>query len=328
MVEISPAEGEIPEAAQATAERALALLQEWAEEERPEGSRLTLLTHNAIAAKEGEAPDLATAPVWGLVRSAISEHPGRFALIDTDGSEASKKALNAALAVGAQEPQIALREGEPSVAPRLPGSRQASRQRPQPIDPERTVLITGGLSGIGALVARHLAKEHGARHLLLLSRRGPQASGAEELQSELEELGAQVRIAACDVTDRGALEELFAAIPEKHPLGAIVHSAGAIDDGVLGSIGRRAPGPHDGPQGDSRLAPARAEQRGRTSPSSSSSPPPRGCSAAPPRPTTRRPTTSSTRSPPGATLKACPPPLSPGASGTKRAASAASRPLS
>ena len=43
---------------------------------------------------------------------------------------------------------------------------------PRPIDPERTVLITGGTGGLGALVARHLAERHGARHLLLVSRCG------------------------------------------------------------------------------------------------------------------------------------------------------------
>ncbi len=233
--EILPTREEIPAAAQASAERALALLQDWVAEERPEDSRLTILTHNAIAAAEGEAPDLATAPVWGLVRSAISEHPGRFALIDTDGTEASQAAMTAALALGAEEPQIALRDGEVSV-PRLARVKADEEAKTEPIDPERTVLITGGLSGLGALIARHLAEHDGARHLLLLSRRGPEAKGADELKQDLEELGAEVRIAACDVTDPSALEELFASIPKTHPLGAIVHSAGVLDDGVLDSM--------------------------------------------------------------------------------------------
>ncbi|HEX6687221.1 MAG TPA: SDR family NAD(P)-dependent oxidoreductase, partial [Solirubrobacterales bacterium] len=236
IVEISAVEGEVPEAAQATAERALALLQEWVAEEDNEGSRLTLLTNNAIAAGEGDAPDLATAAVWGLVRSAISEHPGRFAVIDSDGSEASQEALSAALALGAEEPQIALREGE-ALAPRLAKVKAGDAEtETEPIDPERTILITGGLSGLGALIARHLAENHGARRLLLVSRRGPEATGAQELKAELEELGAEVRVAACDVTDRDALEDLFESIPGQHPLGAIVHSAGTIDDGVLASM--------------------------------------------------------------------------------------------
>ncbi|HEX6688722.1 MAG TPA: SDR family NAD(P)-dependent oxidoreductase, partial [Solirubrobacterales bacterium] len=235
MVEISAVEGAVPEAAQATAERALALLQEWVADEDNEGSRLTLLTNNAIAAGEGDAPDLATAAVWGLVRSAISEHPGRFAVIDTDGSDASQEALPAALALGADEPQLALREGE-ILAPRLSRVKAEEQASAEPLDPERTVLITGGISGLGALIARHLAENHGARQLLLVSRRGPEATGAEKLKAELEELGAEVRVAACDVSDRSALEQLFESIPAEHPLGAIVHSAGTIDDGVLDSI--------------------------------------------------------------------------------------------
>jgi malonyl CoA-acyl carrier protein transacylase len=234
--EISPADGDIPQAAQATAEHALSLLQEWVADEANENSRLTLLTTNAIATSEGEAPDLRSAAVWGLVRSAVSEHPGRFAVIDTDGSEASKEALPAALALGADEPQLALREGQ-ALAPRLTRVKASdSEAKSTPLDHERTVLVTGGLSGLGALVARHLITNQEAKHLLLVSRRGPEATGAEELKAELQELGAEVQIAACDVTDRGALEELFASIPNEHPLGAIVHSAGAIDDGVLESM--------------------------------------------------------------------------------------------
>ena len=266
VLEIAPVKGDVPEAAQKAAEQALAQLQAWIAEEANEGSRLTLLTHNAIATKEGEAPDLTTAAVWGLVRSAISEHPGRFAVIDTDRSEASTEALPAALALGAQEPQIALRDGE-ALAPRLAKLR-AGDQEPttEPLDPQSTVLITGGLSGLGALVARHLTTTNQAKHLLLLSRRGIKATGAKELKAELKELGAEVRVAACDVTDKAALKKLIAQIPKEHPLGAVIHSAGAIDDGVLGLDGPRAPQGHDGPQGERRLAPARADKAGRALP--------------------------------------------------------------
>ena len=106
---------------------------------------------------------------------------------------------------------------------------------PQPPDPDGTILITGATGGLGALVARHLA-ERGARHLLLTSRRGAAAEGAEELVASLEELGCQARVAACDVAEREQVEALLAEIPEEHPLTAVVHAAGVLADGVIGSL--------------------------------------------------------------------------------------------
>jgi len=104
------------------------------------------------------------------------------------------------------------------------------------IDPEGTVLITGGTGTLGALVARHLVVRHGARHLLLASRRGLSAEGAEELRTELESLGAQVRIEACDVSGREALQVLLDSVAIEHPLRTVVHTAGVLDDGVIGSL--------------------------------------------------------------------------------------------
>ncbi|MET7642024.1 SDR family NAD(P)-dependent oxidoreductase [Streptomyces sp. NPDC005438] len=107
---------------------------------------------------------------------------------------------------------------------------------PKPLDPEGTVLVTGGTGGLGRYLARHLVEQHGIRHLLLTSRRGEAAEGAAALRSELAELGATVRIDACDAADREALRATLDGVPAEHPLTGVVHVAGVVDDGVLSAL--------------------------------------------------------------------------------------------
>jgi NADPH:quinone reductase-like Zn-dependent oxidoreductase/acyl carrier protein len=107
---------------------------------------------------------------------------------------------------------------------------------PRPLDPERTVLITGATGGLGAPLARHLVERHGARQLLLASRSGPKAPGAAELRERLEALGASVEIAACDVSDRAQLQGLLGQVPDAHPLGAVFHAAGALADATIAAM--------------------------------------------------------------------------------------------
>jgi NAD(P)-dependent dehydrogenase (short-subunit alcohol dehydrogenase family)/aryl carrier-like protein len=104
---------------------------------------------------------------------------------------------------------------------------------PAVLDLDRTVLITGGTGALGALVARHLVARHGVQHLVLVNRHGL-GEGPEALRAELTAAGAQVTVAACDVADRTALAALLARVP--HPLGAVVHAAGVVDDGILTSL--------------------------------------------------------------------------------------------
>ena len=228
----SSPEGDPAQGALGLSVEVLKALQAFLADERLAASRLAILTKGAMAIGEGESPDLAAASLWGFVRSAQSEHPGRLLLIDTDANEASTQALPAALTIS-DEPQLALRQGRATVPRLAPIKAEEEGAEPPPLDPEGTVLITGGLSGLGALSARHLATAHGAHHLLLLSRRGPEAPGAQELLAELAQLGCEAEALACDVSDREALEKVLAEIPEEYPLSAVIHSAGVIDDALI-----------------------------------------------------------------------------------------------
>ncbi|MFF8432461.1 SDR family NAD(P)-dependent oxidoreductase, partial [Streptomyces sp. NPDC016566] len=205
----------------ATTARVLELLRAWLGNDRFADSRLVFVTRGATT-----GADLAGAAVWGLVRSAQSENPGRFGLVDLDGDEALP-ALESALAL--DEPQLAVRGGEVLV-PRL--ARAATADGSEDVVWDGTVLVTGGTGGLGRVIVRHLVAEHGVRDLLLVSRRGPAAEGAAELAAELAELGAEARIEACDAADPDAVADLIA----RHPVRAVVHTAGVLDDGIVTSL--------------------------------------------------------------------------------------------
>jgi acyl transferase domain-containing protein/acyl carrier protein len=162
--------------------------------------RLVVITHG----------DLVGAAVRGLLRSAQSEHPGRFTLLDTQNADIPVEAVRV------DEPELLLRQGELFV-PRL------DRVSAQPGRLDGTVLITGGTGTLGTLLARHLVTTHGVRRLVLASR-----SGKADL-----DLDAEVEVVACDVTDRAAVAALIEGIDD---LTAVIHAAGVVDDGVLSSL--------------------------------------------------------------------------------------------
>ncbi|NEA50399.1 malonyl CoA-ACP transacylase, partial [Streptomyces sp. SID10815] len=154
----------LPLRARTALRAALADVQDWLADDRLADTRLVAVTRHAVAtAPDEDVTDLVHAPVWGLLRSAQSEHPGRLQLIDTDDLARLAAVLPALIAAG--EPQSALRDDTLRV-PRL------ARVRPSagPAAPcwgDGAVLITGATGTLGAVLARHLVAEHGVRDLVL-----------------------------------------------------------------------------------------------------------------------------------------------------------------
>ncbi|MEV6945299.1 type I polyketide synthase [Streptomyces sp. NPDC051172] len=194
-------------------------------------------TRGLVAVGGGELPGAwAQAAVAGLGRTVALERPDQWGgLVDlpAEVDERSAGRLCAVLARVKDEDQVAVRSSGVFGRRILPvtGRHEVTRSPA----PHGTVLVTGGTGGVGAHVARDLATR-GADHLLLVSRRGPAAPGADALHAELTELGARVTIAACDVADGTALRALLGNIPAESPLTTVIHAAGVLDDGTLDTL--------------------------------------------------------------------------------------------
>ncbi|MFI0483480.1 SDR family NAD(P)-dependent oxidoreductase, partial [Actinomadura sp. 9N215] len=206
-------------------EELLALVQEWLAEPKLDDTRLVFLSQGAVPT--GDDVDTVSASAWGLLRSAQSENPGRFTLIDLD-SDGRLDQVGTALEQ--DEPQMAIRAGR-ILVPRLKRASDPAGEG-APLDPEGTVLITGGTGTLGGLVAEHLARTWGAKHLLLVSRRGPNAPGADTLKTKLTDLGAQVQIVAADLTDAATVTDLVHDLN----LTAVIHTAAVLDDATLTTL--------------------------------------------------------------------------------------------
>ncbi|WP_086824400.1 type I polyketide synthase [Allokutzneria sp. NRRL B-24872] len=188
---------------------------------------LWLATRNAMpvnASDELENP--AQSQVWGIGMVTALEHASRWGgLVDLPAKLDERVTKRLASVLGqATEDQIAVRASG-SFGRRLGA---VSTQDGAQWTPRGTVLITGGTGALGGHVARWLAGA-GAEHVILTSRRGLDAPGATELKAELESLGAQVTVAACDVADRDAVRSLLA----EHTVNAVVHTAGGSDAAML-----------------------------------------------------------------------------------------------
>ncbi|WP_374616334.1 SDR family NAD(P)-dependent oxidoreductase, partial [Frankia sp. AgKG'84/4] len=219
--------------------RALEVLQAWLAADGLEETILVVATRGAVpAGGDGMLTEPAGGAVWGLARAAQGENPDRIVLVDRDPATPVSRSglgprLGAVLASG--EPELALR-GHALLIPRLARATPASPP-PTALDPDGTVLITGGTGSLAGILARHLAGRQGMRHFVLASRRGPAADGAQRLVADLTDLGAlTVQVIACDVTDRAAVAALLTEAGRERRLSAVIHTAGIADAGVIAAL--------------------------------------------------------------------------------------------
>ncbi|MFF3854975.1 type I polyketide synthase, partial [Micromonospora sp. NPDC002575] len=231
-----------PDVVRAVTSEVLRAVQAWLAADALADTRLVVVTRGAVAARAGDrVTDLAGAAVWGLLRSAQSEHPGRIVLADLDADGDGATELPAVLAGALDDAvvggQVAVRSGGVWV-PRL--VRASASDTPVALG-DGVVLVTGGTGALGALVAEHLVSVHGVRSLVLVSRRGAAAAGMDELTGRLSGLGASVEVAACDVTEAEAVRALVGRLTaDGGRLAGVVHTAGVLDDGLVeGLTGER-----------------------------------------------------------------------------------------
>lgn len=101
------------------------------------------------------------------------------------------------------------------------------------IDGDGSYLVTGGFGGFGFEIAKWLVAR-GARHLVLVGRKGASTPEGQRIVDELSRLGAKVLPVSADIAVPGDVSRLLAAITESGtPLKGIFHAAAVLDDGPI-----------------------------------------------------------------------------------------------
>ncbi|MGW6962377.1 SDR family NAD(P)-dependent oxidoreductase, partial [Streptomyces chartreusis] len=204
-------------------------------------AHLWCATRSAQSVGAGDTPSRPDeAAVWGLGRTLALEQPDRWGgLIDLPAHPDAEDAQRLAhlLAEPGDEDQLALRPNG-VLAARLVRDTGANGQSTATSGGQSrgarfhgTALVTGGTGALGRHIA-HWVVDQGVEHVVLVSRRGADAPGAQDLRDELRDRGADVTLAACDVADRTALAGLLDA----HPPTVVVHAAGILDDGLAADL--------------------------------------------------------------------------------------------
>lgn len=179
---------------------------------------------------------MSQAPLWGLAQAVAREHPElictRIDLSD-HATDAEAQRLVDELRSGTQEEKVALRGESRYVARLVHGTfKQADAPEKALVVEWGSYLISGGLSGLGLAAAECLVA-HGAKHIVLFGRRGPDEAARTAIR-RMQSAGAEVVTAQIDVAHYDRVAELVARFGQNWPaLRGVIHSAMVLDDGVV-----------------------------------------------------------------------------------------------
>ena len=176
--------------------------------------------------------------LWGFGRAASLEHPqiwGGLADLREGTADEWSRLIDQVAAEPRREDQVALRD-QLVYVPRLVRRAQQPSATPLALRADATYLVTGGLGSIGLEIAEYLAA-HGARHLVLTSRRSPNEATQSRIDALSEQYGAEFRFVSADVADAHDVARLLATVQsELPPLAGIVHAAGEVGTTPLSTL--------------------------------------------------------------------------------------------
>jgi len=199
-------------------------------------ARLALLTRNAQVVRGATPLSLAQSPVWGMGRSIRLEHPElHCTLVDLPDDATQDEIAQCLLTLadpGLAEVELAWQGGTRFVRRVAASPARIAGTAPLPITADGIYLVTGGLAGLGLLVAQRLVDE-GARALVLVGRQKPRPGALTGIEA-LRARGATVAIVSADVgTGEGVASAMQAVAAMQRPLRGVMHAAGATDDASL-----------------------------------------------------------------------------------------------
>ncbi len=200
--------------------------------------RLWLVTRNGLAVNAKETGDPAIGALKGLVRVLAYEHPDlHTSLVDLDTSGDALAPLIGELGSASNDDVIAWRQEHRYVERLSRATLGAGKQVPV-VRPDGAYIVTGGLGGIGLVVARWLA-DGGAGRIVLNGRSEPSEEQRKVL-AELEER-TQITVVCGDISAPGVAERLVTAGEETGlALRGVVHSAAVIDDQIVAALSKES----------------------------------------------------------------------------------------